>query len=80
VRRELRSNLVANLVREWASGAVRSAEISWDDDAAAAAQVVRAARGRIWESYDPETGFGRGVQPFTGWSALVVRILTQSSS
>lgn len=31
--------------------------------------------GYAWESYDPVDGHGRGTQGFTGWTALVVKIL-----
>ncbi|KAF7198207.1 putative mannosyl-oligosaccharide glucosidase [Pseudocercospora fuligena] len=32
--------------------------------------------GMVWEHYDPETGEGKGAQRFTGWSALVVRVMS----
>lgn len=31
--------------------------------------------GFAWEQYDPNTGKGQRTQHFTGWTALIVRIL-----
>ena len=33
--------------------------------------------GYVWEQYDAETGEGRRSHPFTGWTALVVMIMTE---
>ena len=33
--------------------------------------------GFIWESYYSETGQGKGVHPFTGWTTLVVLIMAE---
>jgi mannosyl-oligosaccharide glucosidase len=32
--------------------------------------------GTLWESYVPDTGSGKGQNPFTGWTALIVYILS----
>ena len=34
--------------------------------------------GFIWEQYHPVTGAGMRTHPFTGWSALVVKIMAES--
>jgi mannosyl-oligosaccharide glucosidase len=34
-----------------------------------------AETGFAWEQYDPETGRGQRTQHFTGWTALVVKIM-----
>lgn len=32
--------------------------------------------GFAWEQYNPETGVGQRTQHFTGWTSLVVKIMT----
>ena len=32
--------------------------------------------GFAWEQYNPETGSGQRTQHFTGWTSLVVKIMT----
>lgn len=32
--------------------------------------------GFAWEQYNPETGKGQRTQHFTGWTSLVVKIMT----
>lgn len=32
--------------------------------------------GFAWEQYNPETGEGQRTQHFTGWTSLVVKIMT----
>lgn len=32
--------------------------------------------GFAWEQYNPETGAGQRTQHFTGWTSLVVKIMT----
>jgi len=34
--------------------------------------------GFIWDAYDGDTGEGFNNHPFTGWSALVVNILSEN--
>lgn len=55
--------LAATLEHDLQANLVRNLEGQW------------ARHGSLWESYDPDSGQGRGVQPFTGWSALVVRMM-----
>ena len=35
--------------------------------------------GFAWEQYHPETGAGKGVQHFTGWTSLVVKIMAMEN-
>ena len=32
--------------------------------------------GFAWEQYNPETGNGQRTQHFTGWTSLVVKLMT----
>lgn len=35
-----------------------------------------AATGQFWEHYSDKTGKGGGTRPFTGWTALILAIMT----